>query len=413
MTQAQARSPGEHARGPAAMMLFRAFLAQNVAIGCSFGGFSVSVLALQERYDSSRAVTAMGLALIVLVGGLLGPVAAAMIGRIGIRSTMVLGTLLSGAGYVVLAFAPSMLVALLAFGLLIGSGLAMFGPMPASILAANWYPEARGRAVGIANIPLFVALVPLLSLPVLAGYGLPVFFLCLAAMHLLLLPLMLGIRDAEAPAGLGLALAGGAMTAVTARAILRSPLFWAVVLGGGILNATGITAVSHIVAIAIEKGIPAGGAAALVSVMGGASILGSAMVGLLCDRIGGTRTLALAGLGLSASWVVVASIAWLPPIIVAMLLMGTCGAAVFPAVNVVASHRFGIEALPRTIAMFGLFTLPITFCLPPAAGWLRDATGNYMSVMTIIILCCGGVAALFLLAARATRSRAPALNAAG
>jgi len=38
--------------GRARMMVFRAFLAQNVAVGCAFGGFGVSVLPLQQLYGA-------------------------------------------------------------------------------------------------------------------------------------------------------------------------------------------------------------------------------------------------------------------------------------------------------------------------------------------------------------------------
>ena len=91
-TALSGRSDGACANGlaPAAgayklarSMLLRAFLAQNVAIGCLYGGFSVSVLALQERFHSSRGTASMGLSLVVLLAGLVGPVVTTLIARCG------------------------------------------------------------------------------------------------------------------------------------------------------------------------------------------------------------------------------------------------------------------------------------------------------------------------------------------
>ena len=50
----------------------------------------------------------------------------------------------------------------------------------------------------------------------------------------------------------------------------------------------------------------------------------------------------------------------------------------------------------RGFGYFGLFTLPLTFLLPPAAGALRDAAGNYTAVMLAIIIGCGVVGVLFV-----------------
>lgn len=388
-------------------MVRRAFLSQNVAIGASFGTFGVSVLALQDRYDSTRAEASMGLALAVLAMGLAGPLAAGLIGRIGLRATMLLGAALSGVGYGVLAVAPTMLVALAAFGLLIGPGIAMCGPLPASMLAGGWLAENRGRAVGIANMPLFVALLPLAALELIGRFGLSGLFLGIAALHLLLVPALWGVADPplrEAEPSREAFGESGAGEILSGAPLLR-PIFWLIVLGGGLLSAVGIIGVSHMVALGVEKGLAPGFATLLLSVMGGASVVGSVLSGLFCDKLGGARTLALAGLGYGVSWATVYATNWLPAMVPAMLMIGACGAAVFPTVNVLAAHAFGAASLPRVLGYFGLFTLPLTFLLPPAAGALRDAAGNYDAMMLAMIGCCGFVAVAFFAVAQAGARR--------
>jgi MFS family permease len=384
-------------------MVGRGFLSQNVAIGASFGTFGVSVLALQDRYDSTRAEASMGLALAVLAMGLAGPLAAGLIGRIGLRATMLLGVALSGIGYAVLAVAPTMLVALAAFGLLIGPGIAMCGPLPASMLAGGWLPQNRGRAVGIANMPLFVALLPLAAFEVVGRYGLSGLFLGIGALHLLLVPVLLGVadpplREAE-PSREAFGKSG--VVGPPSGALLLRPIFWLIVLGSGLLSVVGIIGVSHMVALGVEKGLAPGSATLLLSVTGGASVVGSVLSGLFCDRLGGARTLALAGLGYSVSWATVYATSWLPAMVPAMLMIGACGAAVFPTVNVLAAQAFGAASLHRVLGYLGLLTLPLTFLLPPAAGALRDAAGDYDAMMLAMIGCCGFVALAFFVVAHA------------
>jgi cyanate permease len=312
---------------------------------------------------------------------------------------MILGTILSGLGYVALAFSPSIYLMLVAYAVLIGVGIAMYGPFPSSVLASNWFQPSPGPAIGFVNTPLFVALLPMAGLSLITHRGLPAFFLALAALHVLLLPFVWGVRDAPAAMEAAGADAHHAPP-VPARAILSRPLFWTMTIGAGALNAAGITGVSHIVAFALERGISATQAALLISVMGGASIIGSLVVGMICAAIGAARTLALTGAGLALSWLVLLSTDSLPLMVPATLVIGACGAGVFPSVNVLSGQVFGTAALARVIGLFGLFTLPLTFCLPPAAGVLHDAARSYDPVVMVLVAICGAVMLLFYTTAR-------------
>jgi MFS transporter, MCT family, solute carrier family 16 (monocarboxylic acid transporters), member 10 len=381
-------------------MLARSFLAQNIAIGCLFGGFAVSVLAVEARYQSSRAMAEMLLALALLSMSLIAPLAGGMIARVGIRMTMLTGVLLSAVGYLVLAFSPNMGSALAAAALLIGPGAGLFGSIPASVLASGWYPKARGRALGIANVPLFIALVPLLGLGIIERFGLCAFFLSLTGLHALLLPLLIGIKEPpilpesnDFPATTN---DGGQPL----RLLLTAILFWLIVVGDGMLNATNITNSAHIIPIAMEHGVNPTAAALLLSVGGAASIFGSLLSGLLCDRVGAARTLALAGLGSSISWAIIASTGSLPSLIVAMSLNGICGAAVFPPTSVLVAKIFGERALPRVLGLLSVFTLPLTFSMSPAVGWIHDINGNYSAIVVTMMAICALVALQFLLIGR-------------
>ncbi|WP_162792448.1 MFS transporter [Novosphingobium sp. P6W] len=377
-------------------MVICASLSQNVVIGSAFGGFGVSLIAMQERFGAGRGIAALGLALAVLTMSLATPLVATLIHRIGLRATMMAGIAMSGLGYVMLALAPNLIVVLVTFFGLIGPGIALAGSLPASLLAGGWYPHARGRAVGIATMPLMVAAVPIIGLALISDYGLTAFYAALASLHLVSLPILLAVRDAPAagPAD------GNAAVRVDEPAgavpILGRGLFWALVLGAGTLNAIGITGVSQIVAVLVERGISAERAAGLVALMGMASIVGAPLGGWLADRLGGPRTLALIACGFSAAWAVIAFVVLPLALTPALVVIGLCGAGVFPAVNLACIDAFGLPRLGKALGLFGVFALPLTFLLPPGAGLLRDQSQNYLPVMAAIVVCCGLIAVMFL-----------------
>lgn len=380
-------------------MLLRAFVAQNCAVGCAYGGFGVSILALQDRFGASRGAVSIGLSLVVLMTALSGPLVAALAKRFGLRSIMVVGALLCWAGYALLSVAWSMTVVLAAYALLVGPGVGLSGTLSASMLASGWFPEARGRAIGLTTMPVVLAVAPMGGLALIQTFGLPGLYLAMAGLHLLTVPLLIGVR--EAPLSPGAARdAHQKSGAANARGLLSHPLFWLAMIGAGLLNATGIVGSVHMVAVSVERGLPMAQAALLASLMGGASVLGAVAIGWLCDHLGGARSLAVVAGGFALGWTVIGLTGWLSTLTLAILLIGAAGPGVFPSVSLLFARSFGPAAMGRAVALFGMFSVPFTFFLPPAAGWLHDLAGDYRPVITTIVCTCSIVAMLFALIAR-------------
>lgn len=384
-------------RGRGNAMLLRAMLAQNVGTGCAFGGLGVSVLALQDRFHAPLATAAMGLSLTVLSMTALGPVIAGLIARWGLRNVMSTGVVMSFVGYLALAYAPSMPLALAACGLLIGPGAAFFAALPPAVLAGSWFPHARGRVMGIAYLPLFVTFIPLVGVHILQHYGLTGFFVSLAILHLLLFPLMLGVMEPppevldeeEEPIV-------GVPTGSTQGVIMGTAIFWLIMIGDGILNGTAIAGATHILPIVEGYGASVETGAMLLFVSGAASIMGSLLAGYACDRVGSAKTLGFSGLGFAIAWMIMAFTGWLPALTAAAFIIGFCGASVFPPLSALVVQVFGLEALPKVLGLLGVTTLPFTFAMSPAAGWLHDVSGSYAPVFVAVVSACLVAAAIFL-----------------
>lgn len=379
-------------------MAIRAFLCQNVAIGAAFGSFGVAMLPLQSHFGVGRGMASFGIALSVLTMGLAAPLSALLIERIGLRATMLGAIVLSGIGYVMLAFATSVGMMLFAFALPIGLGLVGFGPFPATVLAGNWYRGNAGPAIGFVNMPVAIILVPMAAVPLIRDHGLTGLYLALAGLHLMILPVAWGIVDSpegSAPAH------GEKKVIVPASAILRRPMFWAIASGSGVLSAIGVIASAHIVAFGIERGVEAERAALLVSVMGGASVIGAFGAGLLCARMGAGRALSLIAAATGAGWLVLFAAHTVSLMAAMTLLIGSGAAAVFPAVSLLIAEKFGQGAVTRTLGLYGMVTLPLTFGLPPLAGRLHDVAQSYDGVVLAVVGGCATASILYFVVSRA------------
>lgn len=389
-------------------MLLRAFLTFNVIIGTAFGGFGIAVPALRERFDVGLSTVTLGLSLVVLAVNILMPVGAASVARLGLRRAMTVGVLLGAAGNITLALAPNIAVALIAFGLLIGPAGAMAGTIPTSLLAGGWYPHARGRAVGMTMMPVGMTLAPVVGYVVIERLGLSAFYLGLAGLHLLLLIALIGVREPpiiEDDDVVDLPIGGVPKSGIPTGQLLMRPVFWCLVLGSGSLYAIGLIDATHTVSVLIERGISRGEAAILVSVMGGAGVVGSLGIGYLADRIGGTGALAVVAMGFAGAWSVIGLTSWLPAMVPAMIVAGTCSAGIFSALNVATAHFFGAATLGRATGFLAMCTLPLTFLLSPGAGLLHDITGSYTPVIAAIVGLTGAVAILFAMLSRRERYR--------
>ncbi len=374
--------------GRAGAMLLRATLAQNVGTGCAFGGIGVSVLAFQDRFHASMGMAAMGLSLTVLTMTAMGPLMAMLLGRWGLRRVMSTGVMVSLIGYLVLAYAPSISVALAACAMLIGPGAALFAALPPAVLAGGWFPHARGRATGIAYLPLLSTIIPVIGVGIIQHYGLPGLYLSLAALHLLLLPFTLTVLEPPLDASDEEVVVDVPDVETRPGGAMGTAIFWLILLGYGILGGISIAGASHLLPAVEEHGVSVEMGAVLLGVSGVASIAGSLLAGVACDRWGSANTLGLAGLGFATGWGLMAVTGWLPALTVSASLVGLAGAAIFPPLNALSVEVFGVEALAKILGLMGLFTIPFTFATSPIAGWLRDISGNYQSVSTAFVSAC-------------------------
>ncbi len=409
-----------------------------VTLGVTYGvwySYSVFLVALLKEFGWSRSVLAGAFSVFVIVHGLSGPALGWLVERLGPRRVIMTGSALTAIGLGLAAETRAAWHLYLAFGVIAAAGVSSSGWVPSVVLVRGWFPSRIGTALGVASAGIGVgilALVPLAQLLIdsfgwrwaMRALGLLVVGWAIPATALLVRdPVDRGEstphRPARAPesaaqsagasaAGSGRRAASASSSASistphwTLAAALRSWRFWTIAgvfVTGSFATQTLLV---HQVAYLVDHGVPALAAAAVVGVVGLASVAGKTGWGALSDRYGRepAYTLAFACVLASVGMLAVAG-AWPGRVLpyAYAVLIGLGYAATAPLTPAVASDLFGS---PRFARIFGV--LHSTNSIGGAVGaWaggrIFDVTGSYAPVLWVTAVMAVSAPALLWLAA--------------
>lgn len=402
---ASAAGTGRRALGMAAF----AFAAQNCALGLTYGSYATVMTPLQEALATSRALVAAGPAVMVLVMALVSPLAGALIDRWSLRGTMLCGAALNMIGYALLSQTTDIRVLLGIFAFILGPGTCMLGILPATVLVSRWFNRDRGKALGIANMPFLIFAFPPIAARIAPAFGPAGLFLTIAAIYALLLPILLLVANAPDPAlneawGLadeaaGSPRAGGASTAE----ILRSWQFWVISIGVSALGGIGNAYVTHVVALAAEKGITATSGALMLSAFGAAGVAGAPVLGWLSDRIGPVATLTAEAAALSLLCLGLIVTREFPLLLTLSAMIGLCMGSLLGVYGAALGQLFGVANVARAMGISYVLKIPFLFASAPLAGYAFDRTGSYRLALACTVAIFAMVAAGLAVTARALR----------
>lgn len=362
--------------------------------GLVFGAYGVSVLAIQERFDTSRATVSIPMSAIIALIMVSAPVLGALYGRISIRRSMMLGAALGALGHFCLAATDDWRIMLACYTLLVGPGVALAGSMPANVLASKWFVARKGLALGIVNLPLGLMAVPLLAVYVLQHWGLTVLYIATGLMFLTILPAAWAVVDQPEQVGQralgddGIALnsaSGKPAGTLSMPAILSRFDFWALVVAIGVILGGSSMKYAHLVPLLSEQGHSIERASFLLSIAGGAAAVGSMLFGWLADRFGGASIIVGTAIVQAAMWFIFLLPVSIPLLTLDAIVIGLCGGGISAAQGVFISDRFGHQNFSVVLGMLALALAPF-MAINPIAGYLRDLTGDYhVPVVSLIV----------------------------
>ena len=388
----------------------------------------VLIVPLETEFGWSRATISFAVGVNILLYGLIGPFAAAVMDRFGLRRTMLaaLALIATGVALTPLMTQPWQLVLL--WGVIVGTGSGTTALVLGATVAARWFAVRRGLVMGVLTAS--TATGQLVFLPFLASlavnHGWRSVSWVVATVAVAMIPVV-ALLMCDRPADIGLAPYGaepGAMPsagahgnpAVTALLALRDGMrsrdFW--LLAGSFFicgaSTNGLIG-THLIPACIDHGIPEVTGATLLAAMGIFDFIGTTLSGWLSDRWSNRGLLAwyyalrglslvylpfafdvsFYGLPLFAVFYGLDWIATVPPTV--RLTAQIFGAARGPIMFgwIAAAHQLG-----AAMAAFG-------------AGALRTALGTYLEAFMFAGLLCLGAALMVLFIGRSGQERlAPA-----
>jgi sugar phosphate permease len=390
----------------------------------------ILLVPLENEFQWSRATISFAVAVSLFLYGFIGPFAAAVMERFGLRRTMMASLSLLCVGVALTTLMRESWQLILLWGVTVGAGTGFIANVLGAIVAARWFTARRGLVLGILTgsaaagqlifLPTFAAIT--------ANYGWRATVLTVAAIAIVIIPLV-ALLMRERPEDVGLAPYGDTEGPRTVVAVHGNPVglafrtlgeaartrdFW--LLAGSFFmcgaSTNGLIG-THLIPACLDNGIAEVTSAGLLAAMGMFNMVGTTASGWLSDRVDnrvllaiyyGLRGLSLMflpfsfvsfyGLTLFAVFYGLDWIATVPPTV---RLIGTCFGREKSGIIygwVFASHQVGSAAA----AYF--------------AGLLRADLGSYLEAFILSGLLCFAAALMVLFIGVDWRARKPAVSAA-
>ena len=384
-----------------------------VAIGAMF---SLPVFLRPMSQDTGWSVTGISTAMTV---GFLAMAAASMVwgglsDRFGPRPVVLAGSVVLAASLALASRAGSLVEFQLLFGLLVGaSTAAIFAPMMACV--TGWFDTQRGLAVSLVSAGMGMApmtMAPLAAWLVTVHDWRTSMLIIAGIAAALMIPASLFVRRPPALEGGQAEMAADEQqTDMTVAQAVRSPQFITLMLANFFCCATHSGPIFHTVSYAVTCGIPMIAAVSIYSVEGLAGMGGRIAFGLLGDRFGAQRVLAIGLLAQAFGVLAYVFVSTLGPFYAVAALVGFIYAGTMPLYAVIIRENFPLKMMGTIIggtAMAGSLGMSTG---PLLGGLIYDRFDSY-ALMYIGSWGMGLAAVLILMTFRPFPQRQPAMVAA-
>ena len=355
----------------------------------------VLMVPLEGEFGWSRATVSLAVSINLILFGFVGPFAAAMMDRWGIRP-VVAGALLliaGGAALTTLMTVPWQLYLL--WGIVVGLGTGTMATVFAATVANRWFVQRRGLVVGLLTAASATG--QLIFLPLLGWLaqerGWRYVSLTVAIATLAVVPLVLvfvrnrpediGTRAYGAteddpptlPRGNPIATAFRGLTMASGNRnfwLLAATFFICGASTNGLIG-------THLIPAGVDHGMAVVTAASLLAVIGIFDVVGTTISGVLTDRVD-SRKLLFAYYGLRGLSLLYLPLAFGSPnfgLILFIVFYGLDWVATVPPTIVIASQTFGRASGPIVYGwVFTAHQLGAA-TVASAAGMIRTVTGGY------------------------------------
>ncbi len=336
---------------------------------------------VQAEFGVARADAAFPYTLMMIGFGLGGIAMGRLADQHGVFKVLLLGAGGLGAGFVAAGLSGSLMTFALAHGLLIGAlgSSATFAPLVAD--TSLWFVRRRGIAVAICASGNYVAgaVWPPIVQHFVATQGWRVTYIALGVFCVVTIPLLALLMRPRPPAAVAApARHAGAVQPSNRPFGLSLNHAQALLCVAGVACCVAMAMPQvHIVAYCGDLGYGAARGAEMLSLMLACGIVSRIASGLICDRIGGLRTLLLGSVLQGVALLLFLPFDGLVSLYVVSALFGLFQGGIVPSYAIIVREHFPpAEAGARvgTVLMATLFGMAL-------GGWMSgkvfDLTGSY------------------------------------
>jgi sugar phosphate permease len=384
----------------------------------------VLMVSLETEFGWTRTVVSGAVAINIALFGLLGPFAASVMDRWGLRRVVLGAVALLAVSVALTTRMQNQWQLTLLWGVLVGTGTGVTSMVLAAIIANRWFDERRGLVLGVlsaANATGQLIFLPVLAQLVSERGWRPAALLVAGAAALVFVVVLVFMRDR--PEDIGLQRYGRAhgappdsgpkaMAPMAALAFaMRSRAFW--ILAGTFFvcgaSTNGLIG-THLIAACHDYGIAEIRSAQLLAMMGVFDIIGTTASGWLTDRYSSRHLLfgyyTLRGISLLFLPLTLQSggsqLAWFA------VFYGLDWIATVPPTVRLTSEAFGRENTGVIYGWIGASHQLGASMAAIGAGTIRQLTGDYQTAFWIAGLLCVIAGSSFLTIGRRTFPKAPA-----
>jgi MFS family permease len=351
------------------LVVLSAFTAGFVVFGVMYS-FGVSFTPMEAEFHASRTETAVFFAITGMIFYSFGSITGWLSDRFGPQRIVATGAVIMGAGLALTAAAPRMWIGYLAYGAGVGLG-ASCAYVPTLALVGGWFTRHRTTALGLAaaGTGCGTLLMPPVAAVLIQAYGWRTTYVLFGAGSFMLL--LLCARFARPSPFVQIAQATSLRHVVRSRPFVLLYLSWVFATTGLVI------AMVFLSPFALATGASPVAASALISIIGGMSILGRGGIGYISRKVGSVPLYKLSVLVMAASYLL-----WLPSTgfgwLVAFSAMLGFGYGLRIALTpVVLIEYFGLGNSGAVLGAFLSASSISAVCGPLMAGLIIDHTGSY------------------------------------
>ncbi len=350
-------------------MVFAAFVEMFAvyAVAYSFGAFFKPMV---SEFGASLSSTSLVFSVTVFLWSILGPLTGHLTDRFGPRPVVCSGAIVMGLGLIVTADIDRLWIGYVTYGIAVGVGVAC-AYVPMTTVVVGWFMRRRNTALGIAvsgvgcgtvfGPPVAAALIHW------AGWRTTyVIFGSAAAVAMFVCGWI-----AQAPP------VHFSHSPLDLRATIRNPAFVRLYLSVGLLSLALFVPFVYLPSFAQKHGSSEVAAAALVSFIGAASVVGRLGLGALGDRTGVVRLYQLSFLALGLSYGIWLCANSYLTMVLFTLVMGVGYGGYVALAPAVLAHLFGTRKLGTVMGIMWTSTGVGALVGAPLAGRIVDVTGSY------------------------------------